>query len=371
MPLNPYDPTEVLAYLPYRFGYAPTQSLVALAILEPEPGRWELGLAARLDLVDLADPELFALAVAGVASQMDQDPTAFSLTVVYSDAPLQQTRAGRGLAGTVLARWLSNFSYADAGATWLVAPDHFGALQPCETATADEATTQYPTAVLDQTVIAAHMVLAGQVLAGSREELACPRDCESLRRRTAARAAARERRAMAARSAVQRGRWRSRMMDSYGATLRSVSDDPEFMPEPTVLGRLAAALDDPELRDALAAWTLTGARLTPGSTAVLDAFEVVITGTGRQPATAHLNAAARVLTEMVRHCARGRAGYPLALLAWLAWWRGDGARADVLLSQCLREDPGCRLAHLLRDALDGGIRPGWARPAAVVAPVRD
>jgi len=51
------------------------------------------------------------------------------------------------------------------------------------------------------------------------------------------------------------------------------------------------------------------------------------------------------------------------LLATLAWWQGDGARAAVLLGRALRDDPTYRLAQLLRSALEAGLAPGWARRA--------
>ena len=64
---------------------------------------------------------------------------------------------------------------------------------------------------------------------------------------------------------------------------------------------------------------------------------------------------------------RGRPGQTgaqapaLTLLALLAWWRGDGARARVLLDGSLDAEPGYRLAELLDDALRAAIPPGWVR----------
>ena len=44
----------------------------------------------------------------------------------------------------------------------------------------------------------------------------------------------------------------------------------------------------------------------------------------------------------------------------LAWWRGDGARAAILLERAVDDDGGYSLALLLTDALRHGVPPGWA-----------
>jgi hypothetical protein len=49
------------------------------------------------------------------------------------------------------------------------------------------------------------------------------------------------------------------------------------------------------------------------------------------------------------------------LLAWVAYARGDGARANVALDRALTTDPGHPLAGLLRQALDGGVTPREVR----------
>jgi hypothetical protein len=64
--------------------------------------------------------------------------------------------------------------------------------------------------------------------------------------------------------------------------------------------------------------------------------------------------------------ARGRTGAQapaLTLLALLAWWRGDGARARLLLDGALDADADYHLAELLDDALLAAVPPGWVRHA--------
>jgi hypothetical protein len=75
---------------------------------------------------------------------------------------------------------------------------------------------------------------------------------------------------------------------------------------------------------------------------------------------------ARAPEGLLRHVARGAAGTPqaaapLSLLAWLAWWCGDGARAWVYVDHALAADPGYSLARLLATTLEHALGPGWVR----------
>jgi hypothetical protein len=51
------------------------------------------------------------------------------------------------------------------------------------------------------------------------------------------------------------------------------------------------------------------------------------------------------------------------LLAWVAYARGDGARAAVALDRALRGDPSYPLALLLQAALDRALPPEVVRQA--------
>ena len=52
------------------------------------------------------------------------------------------------------------------------------------------------------------------------------------------------------------------------------------------------------------------------------------------------------------------------LLALLAWWQADGARAGLLLERALEEDPDHRLAQILdRTLRRSSMPPGWVRRA--------
>ncbi|MFM6848553.1 MAG: DUF4192 family protein [Terrabacter sp.] len=47
----------------------------------------------------------------------------------------------------------------------------------------------------------------------------------------------------------------------------------------------------------------------------------------------------------------------LAVLASLAWWCGDGARAGIAADRALALEPDHRLSRIVRDSLDHGLRP--------------
>ena len=51
----------------------------------------------------------------------------------------------------------------------------------------------------------------------------------------------------------------------------------------------------------------------------------------------------------------------LTIVANIAWWRGDGARAGVAVDTALGLEPDHRLARLIRQALDHGLRGDGSR----------
>jgi hypothetical protein len=142
---------------------------------------------------------------------------------------------------------------------------------------------------------------------------------------------------------------------------------------PAALGRLAAALADVPVRDAVLLWCVPGheeaARRTArgdagadleGATAAAIA-SVVDGGRAVAPDAQRSAAAAAVLEAVAAHAPRRLAAPALTLLAFLAWWSGDGGRAGYRLDAALAAEPGYRLARLLDAALRAGLPPGWLR----------
>ena len=146
---------------------------------------------------------------------------------------------------------------------------------------------------------------------------------------------------------------------------------PDGLPEPTTVGRLLAALEDVLVRDAVLVSFVEGydrvadriiaGETGPGIGQALAAITDPVRG--RRPDPERAAAARSVLEHAVSHATRGRHAPGLTLLAVLAWWEGDGARAGVLLDRALAADPAHRLALLVDEALRAGMPPGWARAA--------
>jgi hypothetical protein len=113
------------------------------------------------------------------------------------------------------------------------------------------------------------------------------------------------------------------------------------LPERCVRGEWPSSEDDAALGRALAL--------------VVDPLD----GVPAPPAATRVHEA--VLEAVVAHGERHRQAAALTLLGMLAWWRGDGARARILLERALADDDGYRLALLLADSLAHGVPPGWVR----------
>ncbi|QTE28353.1 DUF4192 domain-containing protein [Pengzhenrongella sicca] len=269
---------------------------------------------------------------------------------------------------------------------------------------------------LESTQVGAHMVLAGASVQDSRDDLAQIRPAPAARRRNAVRVAdrARSRRARAAAAGPEQlHQWRADGLASWRAALdagRDCAVDPyrdsyrDFARDPdggrdgsrdgsrdrdgatsaAIVGRIEAALSDVQVRDAILLTLVPGAgdlaerslreddaedgsggrggRTARVSRATTEALgRIADPATGVPPDEELLRAAASVLERVVAHAHGPRRAPALALLALLAWWQTDSARAGVLVERALTDDPGHRLAHLVLDALSVGLPPGWVR----------
>jgi hypothetical protein len=70
----------------------------------------------------------------------------------------------------------------------------------------------------------------------------------------------------------------------------------------------------------------------------------------------------RLWTDLTRLARPGYIAPAASLLAFVAWQTGNGALANVALDRALSDNPGYSMAHLLRQAIDGGAPPSMARP---------
>ena len=124
------------------------------------------------------------------------------------------------------------------------------------------------------------------------------------------------------------------------------------------LGAVLAGLADPWVRDAALLWSGTG---QPLGDAVRDNVVDAVFSGRLLPELRLLDGADRTLAILDAHATARWKPPVLAARAWLAWWSGEGAKANILLERTLAIDPEYSLAQLLGTALAHGIPPGWAR----------
>jgi hypothetical protein len=181
-------------------------------------------------------------------------------------------------------------------------------------------------------------VLAGQVVADDRAELAARIEPDPLR--SLAMAGAVERAGSAcAEMLLSRGRV-AVAEGSWAAVTAAVA---------RVGGRSAAPLPDEEVARLL--WGLR-------DRAVRDRAMGLALG-------ADAAAAEQLWTECARRAPAPLDAAPATLLAVSAWLRGDGAMAGVALDRALDSEPGYRLAELLRHALAACLPPAEIRALIV------
>ncbi|WP_024288060.1 DUF4192 domain-containing protein [Cellulomonas sp. KRMCY2] len=405
------EPRELLALIPFQLGFEPRESAVVVSLRSP---RSRVGLVARVDLADLADPDRGPQVARSLVSHLVADGARRAVLVLYTAADLQdgpgtgQGRTAGGDPGADGGAGSAQAVGADGGrarlhlaaaaeyflgevTVWVVGPGGYFGLD-CQDRRCCPPGGR-PLSDLQATEVGARMVLTGATVAGSRADLGAIAPASSAARRSARRAAAR----WTARGCgiddgadsadLYRWRrdglalWRSEL-GRAGSDLGPAPHDQDAVgvgaargprmwqpPGPAVLGRLQAALVDILVRDAVMLGFVEGSdrvadRLIAGDGGqdVGRALAAIIDPVAGRPPSPGRSAAARaVLEQVVAHSPR-RAQAPAAtLLAVLAWWEGDGARAGVLVGRALEAEPGYRLAALLDEALAVGMSPGWLR----------
>ncbi|RYV50330.1 DUF4192 domain-containing protein [Pengzhenrongella frigida] len=383
------EPRELLALLPHQLGFRPQESAVAVSLRHP---RGRVGLIARVDLDDLGDVVGGPQLARGLVSHLVSDGAIRAVLVLYTAEDPRYPAAGRPWAAgsgvprrATLARAAaeqfreSAVPFLPDVAVWVVARSGYLSLD-C----ADEACCPpggRPLRDLDETMVSAHMVLAGSLVADSRDDLARISPAAAQARHNTARVAQRSRaRRVEARAAGAwaEHRWRAEGLaswrDAMERSLAGVAGAP-----PAVLGRIEAALTDVRVRDAVLLALVPGTGDLPERTLVgpteravgevaastSDALGVILDPhRGVPPDDELVTAGVDVLERVVAHTRTPDQAAALTLLALIAWWRADGARAGVLLDRALGVDPDHRLARLLNDAVTRGLSPGWMRKPA-------
>ena len=394
------DVREILALIPFQLGFRPTESAVLVSL---RGARSVVGLVARADLADLAADADGGPAARGLVGHLLADGARRALVVLYTEADLQAPtappapRAGRAVEqqarAAVRALTQAAAEALDSFETWVIGPRGYYALSCTDLECCPPGGR--PVEDLQATRVCAQMVLEGVLVAPSREDLVRLPVATAAARKSARRSGDRWRaRGAAAGPGAAAHRWRrdglSIWRDALATELAArsaagVAEGADVHPgparpvvfgarvteplEPSRTGRLLAALEDVLVRDAVLLSFVEGNeriedRLVAGETgpAIGQALATITDPElGRRPDPVRAAAARTVLEHLVAHAARGSHAPALTLLAVLAWWEGDGARAGVLVDRALLADRDHRLAHLVDQALRSGMPPGWVR----------
>ncbi|GAA2722805.1 DUF4192 domain-containing protein [Cellulomonas aerilata] len=402
------EPRELLALLPYQLGFRPEHSAVAVAL---RPPRGRVGLVARVDLVDLADHEGGPQLARRLVTHLVGDGADRAVLVLYTGAdprggqgPCQGQRpvpgptpgpvsvatsgpgSGRRPVEHPPAAWVDvppavrHFRSA-AGAflgevpVWVVCAQGYLSLDCADDACCPPGGR--PLVELESTEVGAHMVLAGAMVADSRELLVPEPSVGAQARRNAVRAAARW---AAQRSAAEQAgpaalaAWRLSGLRAWRSEVATARTGDAGV-RAAALARVGVALADVAVRDAVllslvaSAGDLPERSLAPRapddaalSGRIADLLGSILSPRDGVPPDEALHASsAAVLDRVAAHQRPCERAPTLTLLALLAWWHGDGARAGVLLDRARGAEPGYRLGRLLREALAAGLAPGWVQ----------
>jgi hypothetical protein len=364
-PVRVRDTRDLLSVVPYLLGYRPAECVVVVCV---RPGGG-LGLVARTDLSDLRRPAHRTEVADLVARRAAEDGTVAAWVVVYTDGGTGPGSAARAAADAFAA---ALDAVVPERESWAVGADRYRSLDCIDPLCC--APEGYPVDGLESTAPGAELVLSGRAPLPTRDALYRVPRAEQTRRDLAGRAA--NRWDLARVAAEESGRqevasWRSRAYTDWLSAARTASVDGTV--SPALLGRLSVALDDRHVRDAVLLWATPGgagcaAAVARGDDdgandrAVAAAMAAVVdVDAASRPDEELMRTCVTVLEDVVAHAQRRRTAPPLTLLAFLAWWSGEGARAGYRCAEAQAVDPGYRLAGLVAAALDAGLPPGWVR----------
>lgn len=358
------SPGDVVAVLPYQLGYHPHESLVVVALRDRA-----VVLVQRVDLPTAAEADEACRVL--VPPLLREGPEAV-LLVAY------ETRAGDGRPGLDAVRR----ELVGAGVQVLdrivVRGDRWFAVD-CATGCCPPDGSPVPSPA--HTPAVAEFVGLGISPLPGRGALAAVVAADP-ERASAVGLALRER--AARRGGLGQAAKRLEALSAWAVALgvRDATSDHASLVDslrPDQVALLVDSLRDVQLRDGLVAWLCPGSLpqdcLPPD---VVDAVRTCLPGPhwpegarrtrkrdrrprGRDEAVVGRRHLLR-LQHLVRAVPDEHAAAPLTVLANLAWWLGDGALARTCLERALDASPDYRLALLLEQMLDLGIRPRGRAP---------
>lgn len=359
------EPRELLALVPHLLGFQPRDSAVGVSL---RGARGRIGMVARVDLAHLADGDHGPQLARTLATHLARDGARRAVLVLYNDGPFPVAERAAWHAAEAFDVPFGPLEVVVVGA----------GVYRCLACPPDCCPAEgHPLSDLRSARSGAAMVLAGSVVAPDRESLVPAAVAPPEARRAVARVRRARARALAdalADGPAQTARWRCDALAAWRALVGDVvAEGPGRATRAQLLGRVEAGLADRRVRDTVLVSVLPGTGSLPEralrssgeqeDAELRDAVARLVDPSAAQPPDATLGPARAALEDVVAHGRHGAQAPATTLLATLAWWQGDGARASVLVERALHEDPAYRLAALVRSALDAGLAPGWARCA--------
>ncbi|CAM2913270.1 DUF4192 domain-containing protein [Prescottella defluvii] len=329
------DPGDLISAVPALLGFHPRRSLVAICLTGTSVGavmRHDLVLHDRGEVSPVMGLVLEQFAAVGIREGADR-----VLVVVVDDRIPPRPRTGDLARHRAIVDRFRELLHA--GGIELVAAHLVPAVQagvPWHDLDGERrGTVPDPNA----SAVAAAQVLGGRAIRGSREELEAvltpmPSEQACIAEIIDAAREAKVRGHALARTAFDPDGAERADLELVLARIAALDAGAEITLQDSA--DMALALENPDVRDALLAL------------AVGD----------------HADAAEQMWIRLGRTLPDPERAEPLALLGYSSYVRGDGPMAGVALCAALEADPGHRLANLLDDALQAGIRPGALRDLA-------
>mgnify|MGYP002778735258 CR=1 FL=1 len=324
------DPGDLAAALPQLIGFRPQESLVLVGLGGSSGSR--VGLTARTDLPPPAHAAALARALA--ARLRCDDPEAAVLAVVTEEPDVAGPAADDAGADLPRRDLVHEFVVAlqaqglPLRQALLVRGGRWWSYDCPLACCAPGAGTPVPGGT---SALAAASVAAGQVVAGSRDELVArlaPADAAAGRMAEVVVAVGEELAGLVARAG------RDGAADRYAAWVdEAVRGGAGARPDDAEVARVVWGLRDVRVRDRALGYAL-------GASAA---------------------AAEQLWTECTRRAPVPLDAAPATLLAVSAWLRGDGTTARIALDRALDAEPDYALARLLSQGLDAGLSPADLR----------
>lgn len=331
---------DLVGAIPHLLGFHPAES-VTLLTTEMVVGGRGVGPAARLDLAGAGGYGGEGY-VQEVVDRFARDRLGILAVVVHTGAPLAEARGSVHVTSAVERVRAADDERVGA---WLVAADGWQRL-PGHAPFRDRGGPR-PLEELMSSNAVADLVLSGSAPVAGRDGLGVRREpsTDEGRRLVGAVDARMQRRP-----------------PGIGLTVRAYDDlvsrrtlgrpGPLIARDHDLLARLLVGIERLDVRDAVLTRVLVGTGLPVEMLSEPEIAAPLWTGGGHETAERRLP-----LETIARLAPDGAAAPALAMLAMLAWRRGDGARAAVLAELALLDRPGYALALLVADLQASGTAP--------------